>query len=175
MSLRTPLELTPKLTARRDARIVAKILSFAEIGAETDLGLELVSMLSERIADCRDLFALRGVRTRRSTLVLMAARSLARDKSQWARLDALKFVRSAELLTSVAFLVERLLAPEARLPRRMEAKAASRRAASFDPSPLVAILRDLHGRGRAQARTASVRPSRAPRSIWVGGPELLAA
>ena len=79
MALRTPIELMPRTRIRRDAREVAHILGLVGLDPKVGLGLELSTMLAERIQECRDLFALRGVRTKRPALHIVAATQAVPD------------------------------------------------------------------------------------------------
>jgi hypothetical protein len=95
----------PWRTARRDRRAVRTLLNNAEIEHDSALGGELHDMLVERISECRDFFALRGVRTRTPTVLQMAGRSLAADREQAARLEVVVPGYGAPLLNAISQLI----------------------------------------------------------------------
>lgn len=55
----------PWRTARRDGRVVTRLLDHAELERDTALRGELEAMFRQRVSECRDFFVLRGVRARR--------------------------------------------------------------------------------------------------------------
>ncbi len=63
-------------------------------------------MLCQRVSECRDFFALRGVRPRRPTVLTMAGRSLAADREEIARLDAITPGMGFALLRAISQLIE---------------------------------------------------------------------
>jgi hypothetical protein len=132
-----------RLTVRRDSKAILEVLEAAGLGPDTRLGEELHALVLQRAGDCRDLFALRGVRTRRPTALVMASRTLAADPTEARRLDAMTGGRGGDLLLAVAQLVERTLAPQLRRP----APPAPRRPAVVAQNPGVvaerAVARDL--------------------------------
>ena len=156
MALRTPIELMPRTRIRRDAREVAHILGLVGLDPKVGLGLELSTMLAERIQECRDLFALRGVRTKRPTAILMAARSLAKDESQWSRPESLDIARTRNLLALIAQLTERVLAPEARVPGSAQVRPALHIVAATQAVPdlMVSALRQMRDGAHSPATTA---------------------
>ncbi|HEX5264295.1 MAG TPA: hypothetical protein VFW13_12255 [Phenylobacterium sp.] len=93
-------------TAQRDDRMVAKLLDVAELDRTTELRAQLEAMLCERVSECRDLFALRGVRPQRPTVLQMAGRSLARDREQIARINQLTPGMGPALLRAISQLIE---------------------------------------------------------------------
>jgi hypothetical protein len=97
----------PWRAARRDHRAVLLLLTNAEIEHDSALGGELHDMLVERISECRDFFALRGVRTRTPTVLQMAGRSLAADEQQAARLQAVVPGYGGPLLNAISQLIEK--------------------------------------------------------------------
>lgn len=101
------LATLPWRTARRDRRAVLTLLLNAEIEHDSVLGGELLDMLVERISDCRDFFALRGVRTRTPTALQMAGRSLAADGEQAIRLEAVVPGYGQPLLHAISQLIEK--------------------------------------------------------------------
>jgi hypothetical protein len=93
-------------TAQRDDRMVAKLLDVAELDRKTELRTQLEAMLCERVSDCRDLFALRGVRPQRPTVLQLAGRSLAADRDQIARINQLTPGMGPALLRAISQLIE---------------------------------------------------------------------
>jgi len=83
------LDALPWRSTRRDMRQATKILAHAELDTTTALGAALEDMLHARVAECRDLFRLRGVRARRTSVMQLAGRSLAADREQIARIETL--------------------------------------------------------------------------------------
>jgi hypothetical protein len=112
MALKKILHLPHTVACHRDARAIAGLLAQTAL-AETAVGAAIAEMLRQRASDCRDLFALRNVRPRRATLMVMAARALAHDPAAALSLDRSTGGHGAALLRLVAVLVERRLAPEA--------------------------------------------------------------
>ena len=102
----TLLASLPWRTARRDTRAVAKLLDTAELDRQTELGATVEAMLCQRVSECRDFFALRGVRPRRPTVLTMAGRSLASDSEEIARLDAITPGMGFALLRAISQLIE---------------------------------------------------------------------
>jgi hypothetical protein len=139
------LDALPWLSARQDGQRVAKLLDAAGLERATPLGSEVDAMLRLRISECRDFYALRGVRPRQSTVLQMAGRSLAADREQIARLDALTEGRGALVLHA--------------LSRQIEAWATGKDASSLQPisrmlDPLAGQLPAL-GVGQKGDRRAS--------------------
>lgn len=93
-------------TVQRDDRMVAKLLDVAELDRRTELRIQLEAMLCERVSECRDLFALRGVRPQRPTVLQMAGRSLAADREQIARINSLTPGMGSPLLRAISQLIE---------------------------------------------------------------------
>lgn len=93
-------------TSRRDKRAVAKLLDCAELDRKTELGAKLEAMLCQRVSECRDFFALRGVRARRRTVLQMAGRSLAADREEIARLELITPGKAPALLRALSQLIE---------------------------------------------------------------------
>jgi hypothetical protein len=98
---RLPWRATP-----RDARAVTRLLATAELDRSTELGAALEAMLCQRVSECRDFFHLRGVRPRRPTVLQMAGRSLAADRTEIARLDAIAPGMGFALLRAISQLIE---------------------------------------------------------------------
>jgi hypothetical protein len=65
-------------------------------------------MLCQRVSECRDFFTLRGVHVRRRTVLQMAGRSLAADRGEIARLDAIAPGMGFALLGAISQLIEAL-------------------------------------------------------------------
>jgi hypothetical protein len=102
----TLLATRPGRAAPRDSRAVAKLLATAELDRTTELGATVEAMLCQRVSECRDFFALRGVRPRRPTVLAMAGRSLAADREEIARLDTLTPGMGFALLRAISQLIE---------------------------------------------------------------------
>lgn len=83
------LDALPWRSTPRDMRQASKILAHADLDTATPLGAALEQMLHARVAECRDLFRLRGVRARRTSVMQLAGRSLAADPEQILRLECL--------------------------------------------------------------------------------------
>lgn len=83
------LDALPWRSTQRDMRQATKILAHADLDTTTPLGAALEEMLQARVAECRDLFRLRGVRARRTSVIQLAGRSLAADQEQIARIETL--------------------------------------------------------------------------------------
>jgi hypothetical protein len=89
-----------------DTRAVNRLLATAEIDRTTELGATVEAMLCQRVSECRDFFTLRGVRPRRPTVLRMAGRSLAADREEIARLDAVAPGMGFALLNAISRLIE---------------------------------------------------------------------
>ncbi|WP_309605544.1 hypothetical protein [Phenylobacterium sp.] len=96
----------PWRTKVGDRRAVRKLLIVAGIDPRGALARDLLPVLSQRVSDCRDLFVLRGVRTRRRSVLQMAGRALASDAEQIAKLDALTNGMAGALLRALSDLIE---------------------------------------------------------------------
>jgi hypothetical protein len=96
----------PWRTSTRDTRAVAKLLDTAELDRSTELGAAVEAMLCQRVSECRDFFTLRGVRPQRPTVLTMAGRSLAADREEIARLDAITPGMGFALLRAISQLIE---------------------------------------------------------------------
>jgi hypothetical protein len=92
----------------RDSRAVTRLLATAELDRTTELGATLEAMLCQRVSECRDFFTLRGVHARRRTVLQMAGRSLAADRGEIARLDAIAPGMGFALLGAISQLIEAL-------------------------------------------------------------------
>ncbi|HEX5264504.1 MAG TPA: hypothetical protein VFW13_13310 [Phenylobacterium sp.] len=144
MSLNALTHLPYRLTARRDARAVAELLDTAEIDRTSPLGVELAELLQRQIMDWRDFFTARGVRMRRSTLMVLTGRSIADDAAAIARLDAVTGRHGRMLLRSFSMLIERLFdgdlwTPLASVPKAVGRQAPAGESAAlihFEPRPL---------------------------------------
>ena len=102
----TLLANLPWRATPRDSRAVTRLLATAELDRTTELGATLEAMLCQRVSECRDFFALRGVRPRRPTVLQMAGRSLAADREEIARLDAITPGMGFALLRAISQLIE---------------------------------------------------------------------
>jgi hypothetical protein len=110
----SPLRLTsstllanlPWRAMPRDGRAVNRLLATAEVDRTTELGATVEAMLCQRVSECRDFFTLRGVRPRRPTVLQMAGRSLAADREEIARLDAIAPGMGFALLSAISRLIE---------------------------------------------------------------------
>jgi hypothetical protein len=102
----TLLANLPWRTTTRDTRAVNRLLATAEIDRTTELGATVEAMLCQRVSECRDFFTLRGVRPRRPTVLRMAGRSLAADREEIARLDAVAPGMGFALLNAISRLIE---------------------------------------------------------------------
>ena len=91
---------------RRDMRQTTKLLACADLATSTELGAAVQSMLFERTRECRDLFAARGVNARRLTVLQLAGRSLAADRDQIARIDAIAPGFGQSLLRALSRMIE---------------------------------------------------------------------
>jgi hypothetical protein len=96
----------------RDTRAVTRLLATAELDRTTELGATLEAMLCLRVSECRDFFTLRGVHPRRPTVLQMAGRSLAADREEIARLDAIAPGMGFALLRAISQLIEALAGGE---------------------------------------------------------------
>lgn len=120
--MRVLTHLPYRVARRRDAKAIAGLLEIAGMTPDAPLGAALADLLGQRTQDCRDLFALRGVRTRRETVLVMAGRALAKDAQASARLDDATAGQGLALLSAISLLIDRSLAPH--LPRPAKALAA---------------------------------------------------
>lgn len=100
------LAALPWRTAPRDSRTVAMLLGSAGLDSTTKLGAAVEAMLRQRVSECRDFFVLRGVRPRRPTVLQMAGRSLAADREEIARLDAIAPGMGFALLRAISQIIE---------------------------------------------------------------------
>ena len=90
----------------RDSRAVTRLLASAKLDRTTELGATIEAMLCQRASECRDFFTLRGVHPRRPTVLRMAGRSLAADRGEIDRLDAIKPGSGFALLRAISQLIE---------------------------------------------------------------------
>ncbi|HEY2358285.1 MAG TPA: hypothetical protein VGH86_12610 [Phenylobacterium sp.] len=134
MSLNALTHLPYRLIARRDARAVAELLDTAEIDRTSPLGVELADVLQRQVMDWRDFFAARGVRMRRSTLMVLTGRSIADDAAAIARLDAVTGKHGRMLLRSFSMLIERLFDGDLWTPLASAPKAVGRQAQAGEPN-----------------------------------------
>jgi hypothetical protein len=157
----------PHLSVRRaDDRVVRKLLQLAELPPTTALGLQVESLLRQRMGECRDLFVQRGVkRPKRMTVLRLAGRSIAADAACAAQLPTPSPAHSKMLLRALCVLIERV--GQSGFPATQ--KPAARPVAASAPKLAVAT--------RSHARR---EPSHGARPVLVDtrptpGPALLAA
>lgn len=101
------LAALPWNTTRKDRRQVTRLLAHVDLDPTTELGAALEAMLQARVSECRDFFALRGVRARPLTVMQMAGRSLAADRDQIARLETITPGFGQALLRALSRMIER--------------------------------------------------------------------
>jgi hypothetical protein len=94
---------------RADDRMVSRLLKVAGLCMESELGIEVDALLRQRMSDCRDLFALRGVRRpRRLTVLRLAGRRLGQDADCVERMASLSVEHGPTLLQAVCVLAEKV-------------------------------------------------------------------
>lgn len=101
-----PLGNLPWRTRVGDRRAVRKLLIAAGVDPRGALAGALLPVVSQRVSDCRDLFVLLGVRTKRRSVLQMAGRALASDAEQIAELDAVTNGMAGALLRALSDLIE---------------------------------------------------------------------
>lgn len=152
MPLRIVTHLPHRVSQRRDAKAIRELLDVAGVPHDAPLGLSLAGLLCKRTQDCRDLFALRGVRTDRVTLVVMAGRSLADDAKAARRMDAVTAGHGRALLTAMSLLIDNSLAPHLPRPTKAPAvRAETQRQAAPAPACEISQLTLRPAPGRAES------------------------
>jgi hypothetical protein len=103
------LHLSYRSVRRADDRVVTKLLQLAELPATTPLGLQVETLLRQRMGECRDLFVQRGVKhPQRMTVLRLAGRSIAADAACAAQLPTPSQAHSKMLLRAICVLIERV-------------------------------------------------------------------
>jgi hypothetical protein len=123
---------------RADDRMVSRLLKVAGLCTESELGVEIDALLRQRMSDCRDLFALRGVRwPRRLTVLRLAACRLGQDADCVERMASLSAEHGPTLLQAVCVLAEKV--GQSGFPKRGEGQSMA------IASPPVAAVSDASG------------------------------
>lgn len=72
------LQLPWRMTLERDRKAIAKLLSSIGIARQGNIEA-ITAFVCQRSSEARDLFVQRGVRTKRETVLALAAKSLSQD------------------------------------------------------------------------------------------------
>jgi hypothetical protein len=117
MSLPSFMHFPYRRVRQADDRMVSRLLKVAGLCTESELGAEIDALLRQRMSDCRDLFALRGVRRpRRLTVLRLTGRRLGQDADCVERMASLSAEHGPTLLQAVCVLAEKV--GQSGFPRR---------------------------------------------------------